>query len=70
MFTVGAISLNDGVRSMSVVANETGRATGVDPAMLLDQLRAFFRQAAVRLRNRPTRALTDNVTRASTPSLI
>jgi hypothetical protein len=42
MFTAGAISLVDGQRSLLDVASEIGRATGVDPAALLDQLRAFF----------------------------
>jgi hypothetical protein len=42
MFTAGAISLVDGQRSLVDVASEIGRATGVDPGTLLDQLRAFF----------------------------
>jgi SAM-dependent methyltransferase len=42
MFTAGAISLVDGQRSLLDVASEIGRATGVDPGALLDQLRAFF----------------------------
>jgi SAM-dependent methyltransferase len=42
MFTAGAISLVDGQRSLLDVASEIARATGVDPAALLDQLRAFF----------------------------
>jgi hypothetical protein len=42
LFTAGAISLVDGVRSMADVANEIGRSTGVAPSSLLGQLRAFF----------------------------
>jgi uncharacterized protein YbaR (Trm112 family) len=42
MFTAGALSLVDGSRSMIEVAGEIGRATGVAPAALVDQLRAFF----------------------------
>jgi uncharacterized protein YbaR (Trm112 family) len=42
LFTAGAMSLIDGVRSMSDVANEIGKSTGIAPAKLLDQLRAFF----------------------------
>lgn len=42
MFTAGALSLVDGQRSLWDVAGEIGRATGVDPSILLDQLRAFF----------------------------
>ncbi len=42
LFTAGAMSLVDGVRSMSDVANEIGKSTGIAPANLLDQLRAFF----------------------------
>ncbi|HXN34350.1 MAG TPA: methyltransferase domain-containing protein [Polyangiaceae bacterium] len=42
LFTAGAMSLVDGVRSMSDVANEIAKSTGIAPANLLGQLRAFF----------------------------
>jgi N2227-like protein len=42
LFTAGALSLVDGVRSMSDVAGEIARSAGMDAAAILDQLRAFF----------------------------
>ena len=42
MFAGSVISLVDGARSLTEVANEMGRLWGFDSARILEQLRAFF----------------------------
>jgi len=42
VFAGSVISLVDGARSLSEVANEMGRLWGFDSARILEQLRAFF----------------------------
>ena len=42
VFAGSVISLIDGARSLSEVANEMGRLWGFDAPRILDQLRAFF----------------------------
>lgn len=42
VFAGSVISLIDGARSLSEVADEMGRLWGFDSARILDQLRAFF----------------------------
>jgi hypothetical protein len=42
VFAGSVISLIDGARSLSEVANEMGRLWGFDSTRILEQLRAFF----------------------------
>jgi hypothetical protein len=42
MFTTGVLGMVDGDRSIVDVARELGKAWGVDPARLQDELRAFL----------------------------
>ena len=42
MFTTGVLGMIDGQRSIVDVARELGRAWGIDPARLQDELRAFL----------------------------
>jgi SAM-dependent methyltransferase len=42
MFTTGVLGMIDGSRSVVDVARELGRAWGIDPGKLHDELRAFF----------------------------
>jgi len=42
MFTTGVLSMIDGQRSIADVARELGRAWGVEPGRLQDELRAFL----------------------------
>ena len=42
MFTTGVLGLIDGTRSVADVAGELGKAWGIEPARLHDELRAFL----------------------------
>jgi len=42
MFTTGVLGMIDGSRSIVEVARELGKAWGIDPARLQDELRAFL----------------------------
>jgi len=42
MFTTGVLGLIDGTRSVADVASELGKAWGIEPARLHDELRAFL----------------------------
>jgi hypothetical protein len=42
MFTTGVLGMIDGQRSIVDVARELGKAWGIDPARLQDELRAFL----------------------------
>jgi SAM-dependent methyltransferase len=47
MFTTGVLSMIDGQRSIVDVARELGKAWGIDPARLQDELRAFLARLPV-----------------------
>jgi hypothetical protein len=42
MFTTGVLSMIDGTRSIVDVARALGKAWGIEPARLHDELRAFL----------------------------
>ena len=44
MFTTAVLGLIDGERAATDVARELGRAWGIDPAPMLEELRAFLRR--------------------------